>query len=139
MSSEEYLFGLVDKIQAKEGSSGFEALAPAEQVFFCVWTVEAEINNGGFHQFYSNSSGDIAGRAPNAFLAIGAIHTASILEEANAIFGPEGPPTDRETRNRIIDKFDDSLLERLEEFDSAFLEYRDNLSELLAAYLRSNL
>lgn len=35
----------------------YEALSRAEQIFLMIWELEAEVNNGGFHQYFSNSSG----------------------------------------------------------------------------------
>lgn len=136
-SSEQFLFALVEKIQSREGSLGFDALQPAEQVFFCVWTLEAEINSGGFEQFYLNSSGDIASQVVEALYAIDAPHTASIVERANALFGPSGPPANRDARLARLEAADPLLTEGLAKLDDQFLEYRDNLSELLARFMRS--
>ena len=138
-SSEEYLFSIVDGIQTRERTVGYESLAPVERVFTCVWTLEAEVNNGGFEQFYLNSSGDIAADTPSALRAIGAEHTASLVDRANAVFGPDGPPVDRDARTEVVENLEDSALEVFEEVDSAFLEYQDNLSALLAAYMKANL
>lgn len=134
--SEQYLFTLVDDIQMKEGTEGYDALAPAERVFFCVWTLEAEVNNGGFSQFYCNNSGDIAVDVPGALRAIGADHTASIVDRANGLFGADGPPADRDARQERLDDLEESVEEGFEALDQAFLEYRDNLSQLLADYMK---
>jgi hypothetical protein len=136
--SEVYLFSIVEGIQAKENTAGFASLTPAEQVFSCVWTLEAEINNGGFEQFYLNSSGDIAAQVPGALRAINAAHTASLVERANAVFGDDGPPADREVRTGLVEELDEPMLGRFAELDTAFLEYKDNLSALLAAYMQAN-
>ena len=139
MSSEDYLFSIVGDIEGREASSGYASLTTAEQVFFCVWTVEAEINNGGLEQFYFNSSGDIAQWAPDAFRAIGAGHTATVIERANSLFGSDGPPADRDSRQEAVELLTESDPDRFEELDGAFLEYRDNLSELLATFMRANM
>jgi hypothetical protein len=135
--SEQYLFTLVDEIQSKEGTHGYAALTPAEQVFFCVWTLEAEVNNGGFSQFYYNSSGDIAVDVPGALRAIGADQTASIVDRANALFGPDGPSADSDARQERLEDLEESAEDDFEALDQAFLEYRDNLSELLANYMKA--
>ncbi len=135
--SEQYLFTLVDYIQVKEGTEGYDALTPAERVFFCVWTLEAEVNNGGFSQFYLNSSGDIAADVPGALRAIGADHTASLVERANGLFGPDGPPAERDARQDRLEDLAESTEDDFEDLDQAFLEYRDNLSQLLADYMKA--
>ena len=52
------LFDVSEKLAAREQSAGFDSLTPAEQVFHAVWWFEAELNNGGFDQFFCNSGGD---------------------------------------------------------------------------------
>ena len=63
-------------------------MSEPERVFVAVWTLEADVNNGGFDQYYVNSSGDYAWFAPQALRAVGAEKTAEIVEQANTAFGP---------------------------------------------------
>lgn len=42
-----------EAVWAREAAYGFRALSTAERVFLCVWNLEAEVNNGGFEQFYN--------------------------------------------------------------------------------------
>jgi hypothetical protein len=137
LTSEQYLFTLVEGIQAKERTQGYASLTSAEQVFFCVWTLEAEVNSGGFNSFYFESWGDIAVDVPGALRVIGAEHTASIVDQANGLFGPDGPPTDCDARQDRLEALGESAEEQFADLDQAFLEYRDNLSELLAAYMKT--
>ena len=136
--SEQLLFSLQADIVNREVSCGYASLSSAERVFYCVWMLEAEVNNGGFEQFFGNTAGDIAEDVPAALRAIGAGHTAVLVEQANAVFGPAGPPADWDAREDLIAEFDDATRERLDELDQAFYEYRDNLSELLTAYMKAN-
>ena len=135
--SEQYLFSLVDDIQAKESTQGYDSLRPEERVFYCVWTLEAEVNNGGFSQFYFNCSGDIATKVPDALRSIGATHTASIAERANAVFGADGPSVDCVERQARLEELGDAASAELEVFDQEFLEYREDLSRLLAEYMKA--
>jgi hypothetical protein len=59
---------------------------------------QGELNNGGMHQYLLNSSGDFAKETPDVFRRIGAEEAACIVKEANAFFGPDGPPVHREAR-----------------------------------------
>ena len=47
----------------------------AERVFVLVENVEREVNNGGFDQFFDNSSGDNAHESHQALLTMGAANT----------------------------------------------------------------
>jgi hypothetical protein len=40
--------------------AGFSALTPDEQLLVVLWGLEADVNNGGFHQYYFNSYGNFA-------------------------------------------------------------------------------
>lgn len=75
----------------------FSDLSRPERVFILVWELEAEVNNGGFSQFYFNSAADRARDTAAALRTIGAERTASIVDRANASF-PGGPPADRSAR-----------------------------------------
>jgi hypothetical protein len=79
-----------EAVWAREAAVGVSGLTPAERVFLCVWNLEAEVNNGGFEQFYINSAGDNAVETPAALRGIGAARAAAIAERANDVFGPPG-------------------------------------------------
>ncbi|WP_444946908.1 DUF4375 domain-containing protein [Microbulbifer sp. VTAC004] len=79
--------GLVDPIIDKYLGAGSESLNEHELVMVCVWMLEAEVNNGGFNQFFWNSAGDISIETVASLHKIGASKTASIVEAANANFG----------------------------------------------------
>lgn len=136
MDSEKFLFTLAGDIQSRESKTGLSGLAPKEQVFFLVWSLEAEINNGGFNQFFFNSSGDHAAATAEALRAIGATKTAAIVDGAISVFGAEGPSQNRAQRQQQLTLFSDEQQERLSELDTNFYVYPDNLSELLANYMR---
>jgi hypothetical protein len=135
---EAYLIPLSEKVCPRLWEEGWDSLSPAEQVFACVWQLEAEVNNGGFDQFYSNSAGDQAVETVAALETIGAGHTAAIVRRANALFGAGGPPKDRDVRENSLDAVRDRNGGELEALDSSFYEYQDNLSQLLYAYVMAH-
>lgn len=67
------------------------------------FVLDAEIQNGGFEQFLSNSSGEIAQEAKRQLRIIGAESVLVILNRVSAIFPNAVVPTDREERNRVLD------------------------------------
>ena len=109
-------------------------MTPAE-VQELVDDLEAEINNGGFDQFFFNEAGDRAIQTIDALEAIGAHRTATIVRGACARF-PEGtPPTDQDQRQGQLLESVSPEGDAFEADDAAFLEYEDDLAGLLAAYL----
>lgn len=76
----------------------YELLSPARRAWLLAWQVDGEVHNGGFDQYYLNSSGDGAADAPEAFRLFGHPQAAAIIERCNAVF-PAGPP--RDSRQRL--------------------------------------
>jgi Domain of unknown function (DUF4375) len=121
-----------------EGSA-FDALPERDRILVAIWGLEADVNNGGFDQYYFNSSGDRAFFAAEALERIGASQMAAIVREANALFGPEGPSRDRDHRVRRLFEItadDEDLFDAL---DRRFFEYPDDISALLIAYIENEM
>ena len=116
----------------------FEALSLAERVFRAIWELEGEVNNGGFDQYFFNSSGDTAFAVVDALKAIGADSTAQILAAANALFPGLSPPRDRDARQSLLAGFEPEQQATLERLDQQFFLYPDNLTELLHDYVKRN-
>jgi hypothetical protein len=103
------LFEAFEAASRRHQVAGFWALSEVDRVLMSIWMLEADVNNGGFHQYYFNSAGDTAYYAPTAMRAIGARAMADIVERANARFGPDGPPKGRNVRQEALFALPDSL------------------------------
>jgi hypothetical protein len=113
----------------------FETLAERDRILVAIWWLEGDVNNGGFGQYFRNSSGDQAWFAPQALRRIGAEKMTAIVEEANAEFGPGGPPRDRDERQERLLAMTGAQRARLDALDRRFCDYPDDLSRLLCAFL----
>jgi len=131
---ESYLIQLSDQLVPLIWQSPPVEITKPERVFICIWQLEAEVNNGGFAQYYTNAAGDLAREAPAALEAVGAARTATIVREANALF-PDGPPRDQTAREELFDSLPQNAFE---EFDDRFLAYEDDLSSLLYSYVQAH-
>jgi hypothetical protein len=127
-----------EAVWAREAAGGFEALSAAEQVFLCVWNLEAEVNNGGFEQFYTNSAGDNAAATVKALREIGATEVAAIAEEANHVFPPPGPPADRTDRAVALARLGDVADGAFDALDERFYHHTENLDDLLLRFVDRN-
>lgn len=108
--------------------------SPRDRVALCLHRLEAEVNNGGFHQFFFNSSGQLVPETCEALTAVGANETRRLLEQAVAIAFPNGYPADPERVREELADFDD-VSDALEPLDSMFFSYFEPLSDLVNAYL----
>jgi hypothetical protein len=62
------------------------ALPAGVRAIYTTWLVDAEVNAGGFHQFFFNSSGQYAGDALAAYELLGAEDYAAIMRSAIATY-----------------------------------------------------
>lgn len=101
--------------------------------------LEREINNGGFSQFFSNSSGNHAKETVQALKEIKANKTATLLEKAIQQFPDSNVPSDRRKREDIMEKMEDNAYEVWDELDNSFYKYEDNITELLLDFVKNNI
>jgi len=134
---ESYLIALSEQLCPLSWDGGLASLSPPEQVFVTIWELEAEVNNGGFTQYYTNSAGDHAERAAQSLETIGAPSMAGIVRRANALF-PGGPPRDRDQRSDVLQSLGVELEESLDRLTERFCAYPEDLSELLYRFVRSH-
>ena len=115
-----------------------ERLSKEERIFYVVQQLEIEVNNGGFSQFFSNSSGDFANELYDAFMAVEAAKTAAICKRAMEVFG-KPMPSDRTKRAAFLD---DCRSERVEAIlsncDDEFYKYEEDLLELNYGFILNN-
>lgn len=114
------------------------ALSDPERIFYITQTLEMEVNNGGFSQFFFNSSGVFSYELVNAFHEIGAVKTAEICQRAISAFDTD-IPTDRTARQDMLEAYEtDEVDEILYDCDMAFYEYEEDLTGLNYAYVLSH-
>ena len=124
----------------KKEFSNVQKLTKGQQAMFSVWWVEAEVNNGGFNQFYFNSSGQYAEMAVAGFDLFGAKKHADLMRRTNKIY--------LENRERL-EEFDDGTMESFSEsykdnplnaLDDEFykLSSSESLNQLRIAYIRKH-
>jgi len=124
----------VDAAVRRHMDTPFEVLSPMEQILVAIWGLEADVNNGGFDQYYFNMYGDCAGFVPRALRTIGANRMADIVDAANRVFGSTGPPKSRDDRQSMLldlSERDDHLWDDL---DKSFQAYPDDIDALLERY-----
>jgi hypothetical protein len=95
---------------------------------------EAEVNNGGFDQFFFNS---LSGQTPQiitALEAIGAAQTADILKRAAEKFPGGMPPLEWTARQNMLLDTVSPEADAFEQLDQEFYQRSENLTALLANF-----
>lgn len=112
----------------------------SQQAIYIIWCLEAEVNNGGYNQFYFNSSGQYADLTPDALKLVGASKFADLTMRANDVYKKE---------NEKITKHQDGSLEGfsksyddnpLNKFDDEFYELykKEDLQKIQVNYIRNH-
>ena len=116
----------------------FRNLNNCEKTFIYVDVLEHNVINGGFIQFFFNSSGQFSHEVFHAYLEIKAKKTVDILTEAIHLF-PEIPvPKNLRIRQEILMK-KDSNIDLWDTLDTEFYKCEDNIIQLTLNYVRENL
>lgn len=100
-------------------------LSYVQRVVLYVANIEGEVNNGGFNQFYFNTSGDYAHETHEALIFIGAHKTADVLRRANDLYPSNKVPRDRAKRINTLVKIKE------DDEKSEILNKWNELSELI--------
>lgn len=112
----------------------------SRQAIYMIWLLEGEVNNGGYNQFYFNSSGQFYKQLPEMLKLVGAIKFADLTQRANNTF---------EIENTKITKHQDGTIEGfsksyddnpLNKYDDEFykLYETENLQDIQVKYIRTH-
>jgi hypothetical protein len=121
-----------------EYGDDYSKLTEQQKLFYFNQNLEREINNGGFNQYFYNSSGNYAHETVISLKEIGANKTADILQKAIDEFPNKNVPKDRDERIEVIEKIEDNANNKWEELDKQFYQYEDNLNLLNIEYIKKN-
>ena len=115
-----------------------EKLSEPQKVFFYNQTLEREVNNGGFNQYFFNSSGDFSHQTIKSLQTIGAKITADILQKAINQFPDKKTPENQMERRVILEQIEQIANVNWEKHEQRFFEYKDDLNMLNIEFVRQN-
>lgn len=110
-------------------------LSRQERIVLAVWQLEAEVNNGGFDQYFRNSAGEHAPFAIEALLEIGAPNCAAVVGRATQLV--LGGAWDWSAARNAFGDASPNTGDAFEPLDQEFYLYPDDLEALLSAYVRA--
>ena len=112
----------------------------ARQAIWEIWLLETEVNNGGYNQFYYNSSGQFYKLLPEALKLVGANKFADLTTRANQIFEKENPKITQHqdgTLEGFSKSYDDNPLNKFD--DEFYALYKiENLQQIQIEYIRKH-
>jgi hypothetical protein len=123
-------------------------LSECERYVILVWLFVGEVENGGIHQFLTNSTGESAEEARKVMHKIGATKAAKALDEVSSVFFENMPiPSDPALIDDILSEWDDkhgkgSANSFLDKYDAELYDGPNGNCEsvvnAIALYIRSH-
>ena len=119
---------------------GWDALTQVEKHICAIEDIDAEVNNGGFAQYYFNSAGDHWQDALRGLAAIGATKRHQIMTATIQKFGQSEPSSVRNTRGSQLAKITHKKDDPFSDQDAAWYETKvEPLDRLMFRYNLSNI
>lgn len=141
-SDDELLQVVFDNLSSDYGND-FETVISwnnSKKAIYIIWVLESEVNNGGYNQFYFNSSGQFYKYLPDALKLVGANKFSDLMKQANEVFEKDNPKITQH-QDGTIEGFSKSYQDNpLNKFDDQFYElYKtENLQQLQVNFIRKH-
>lgn len=115
------------------------AATPGQRAVYALDYTTLEVNNGGWHQFFWNSSGALTDEAIQGAALIGAREHAAILREAAAVYPRGEVPEDRAKRQQILESLSDAETEEVfGPLEDRWYARDRELQRLMVAYIEAH-
>jgi hypothetical protein len=115
------------------------ALPRGVRMVYTTWLAEAEVNNGGFNQYFWNSAGQFAHEALQDFELISATGHAALMKRAIAIAKREQATMEKYRKENTLEAFSESYKHtELNGLDDEFYDLEEDLSALRIKYIREH-
>ena len=113
----------------------FTTLNDYEKTFIYIDIFENHTTNGGFEEFFWNSSGQFSHEILAAYEAIGATKTATLIYNAFKEFGEIPIPKDHAFRKKILTELNSNAWDTL---DQAFYKSKEAIVPLVLLFVAKN-
>ena len=124
-------------LDGKDGRVGAAGLSDEERVVLAVEALEREVNNGGYGQFFTNTSNAYAPMIVDALGRIGCREAAEITQAAVDALGLEGPMT-TDALEDAMENDDEARDEKLAACNNRYYETVGDLSQPLLEFIKAN-
>ena len=132
------LFDISVRVFEKFFEEGFSSLNQAEQTLVCIRALVGEVDNGGFHAWLYNSSGEYAAETPESLVRICAYNTAKIVLDALDGAGDIHIHRDGDARRDRLEAFTEEQDLLLDKLDARFARRSEDLETLLQGFVKDN-
>jgi hypothetical protein len=116
-----------------------QAFPKGLRMIYTTRILDDEVNNGGFNQYFWNTSGTLAKEALDGLVMIGAIEHAQLMREAIGTYENERAELQKYTAQNTLEAFSESYKHTsLSKLDERYNKSTEDLAALRVAYVRSH-
>ena len=112
-------------------------LSRVELIVLAVESLEREVNNGGYHQFFINTSREFAGLIVEALREIGCSNCAAITEDALAVLKVENV-SDIRAVEQAAHELTAEEVEKLDACDERYYRNKEAIADSLFSFIEQN-
>jgi len=123
--------------QAIQEKAAHQPISKEERYVLAVEGLEREVNNGGYSQFFLNSSREFVDVIEEALLAIQCPKVAGLTRRAIEALGIQGPVTAAKAEAVVLED-DDPVRQALEACDSDYYGNDEPIADRLFAWIKDN-
>jgi len=113
-----------------------QKLSQVELDILAIEAMEREVNNGGYHQFFFNSSKEYAAILPAALKRIGCPKAAQISSEALSYLGIKGDVTSDKITSSL-ETLGEKAIDDLARIDERYFKNDEAIADKSFAYIKS--
>jgi hypothetical protein len=133
----EFIQSLEMAVRQKLERVGEKSLSEEERIVLAIEALEREVNNGGYSQFFTNSSGEYTPIIVDSLLRIGCPETAKITKKAIDTLGIQDLSS--ESLASVFESEDEARDEQLDECDQMYYAAGvENIGSKLIDFVKAN-
>jgi hypothetical protein len=133
-----YCLAAIEKRPEKEVEI-VRAFPKGLRMIYTTRVLDDEVNNGGFNQYFWNTSGAFANEALDGLVMIGAIERAQLMREAIDTYEDERKELQKYRAQNTLEAFSESYKHTsLGKLDQRYYRSKEDLAALRVAYIRSH-
>lgn len=134
--SDSLVLAFEQALEQKAERVGKEGLSNEELVVLAIEALEREVNNGGYEQFFFNSSNEYASIVVDALNRIGCNETAALTQRAIDCLRIDSPVS-AESIDLVMDEDNDEREEQLNACDNQYYEIAGDLAGPLLEFIKN--
>jgi len=123
----------------KEERKGLASFSASERFVYAIQGMDREVNNGGFGQFFDNSSGELAFDLIPALEAVRSTVALAIARRALALFGKPSSLSDRARSRHLRRITKDYSIDPWEHLDNEYYDCTEDLVQLALDFIERNI